>query len=160
MPCVSSSVSGNWLLSSSSQVYLSALAPLLALPVALYTLFATLLLLLLSPSFLILKRPLGIRLYKSVAPPREFQLGLIFSSYETNSTPYHSTTSIVVLIFVNILAPVYAMIIAMAAWVGGVFWFYTAILGNPDGNEERDDGREAVLTVRGWWEKWLVQGLA
>lgn len=51
------------------------------------------------------------------------------------------------------------MAIAASAWVGGVFWFYTAILGNPDGKDERDDGREFVLTVRGWWQRWLIQGL-
>ena len=60
---------------------------------------------------------------------------------------------------VNVLAPIYAMAIAGAAWVAAVFWAYTAILGNPDGKEERDDGREAVLAVRRWWERWLVQGL-
>ncbi len=51
------------------------------------------------------------------------------------------------------------MAIAVAAWVAAVFWTYTAILGNPDGKEDRDDGREAVLAVRGWWERWLLQGL-
>lgn len=63
------------------------------------------------------------------------------------------------LVLVSILSPLYAMAISVATWVAGVFWFYTAILGNPDGRENRDDGREAVLAVRGWWERWLVQAL-
>ena len=64
-----------------------------------------------------------------------------------------------VLVLVSILSPLYSMAIALATWVAGVFWFYTAILGNPDGKEDRDDGREAVLAVRGWWEKWLMQSM-
>lgn len=64
-----------------------------------------------------------------------------------------------VLVLVSMLSPLYSMTIAVATWVAGVFWFYTAILGNPDGKEDRDDGREAVLAVRGWWERWLIRSL-
>lgn len=67
--------------------------------------------------------------------------------------------SIITLILMNILSPLYALFIMFAAWIGGVFWFYTAILGNPDGKEDRDDGREAVLSVRAMWERYLVWGL-
>ncbi len=63
------------------------------------------------------------------------------------------------LVLISMLSPLYAMAMALATWVAGVFWFYTAILGNPDGKEDRDDGREAVLTVRGWWERWLIRSL-
>ncbi len=127
---------------------------------AIYTLSVTALLLLLSPFFLLLKqRPISARFYRFLAPPPEFQLGLISSSYETDSTSFHTGRSIAILVLVNTFAPFCAMAIAASAWVGGVFWFYTAILGNPDGKDERDDGREFVLTVRGWWERWLIQGL-
>lgn len=127
---------------------------------AIYTLFTATLLLLLSPCFLLLKqRPISTRFYRFLAPPPEYQLGLIFSTYETNSTTYHTGHSLAILVLVNTFAPFCAVAIAASAWVGGVFWFYTAILGNPDGKEERDDGREFVLTVRGWWERWLIQGL-
>ena len=64
-----------------------------------------------------------------------------------------------VLVLVSMLSPLYAMAIAVAAWVAGAFWLYTAVLGNPDGREDRDDGREAVLAVRRWWERWLIQSL-
>ena len=63
------------------------------------------------------------------------------------------------LVLVSVLSPLYAMAIAVATWVAGAFWFYTVILGNPDGREDRDDGREAVLAVRGYWGKWLIKGL-
>ena len=64
-----------------------------------------------------------------------------------------------VLVLVSMLSPLYAMAIAVAAWVAGAFWLYTAVLGNPDGREDKDDGREAVLAVRRWWERWLIQSL-
>ena len=50
------------------------------------------------------------------------------------------------------LSPLYSMAIAVATWVAGAFWLYTAILGIPDGREDRSDGGEAVLAVRGWWK--------
>ena len=59
------------------------------------------------------------------------------------------------LIFVNLVSPIYAGPIAIAAWTAAVFWFYAAILGNPDGRDGRDDGVAAVMAVRGWWESWL-----
>ena len=76
------------------------------------------------------------------------------------SEPVQTETSgVMVLVLVALLSLFYSMAIAIATWVAGVFWFYTAILGNPDGREDRDDGREAVLAVRGWWERWLIQSL-
>ena len=77
---------------------------------------------------------------------------------ETNHTAFHTPGNIAILFVVNILAPLYAIFVAISAWVAGVFWVYTAILGNPDQKEERNDGREAVLGVRNMWERWLLQG--
>ena len=143
------------------QVYLSGLAFLLALPIALYTLFITTILLLGTPIVLLCEsRPLGDRYQSLLAPLRNFQLGLIFSPFESSPPEFDDSGSIPTQIFVHLLAPLYAVVIAMAAWVGGFFWFYTAILGNPDGKEERDDGRETVYTVREWWENYLIQGMS
>ena len=144
----------------SQQIYLSTVAPLLALPLALYTLLtATVLLLLLPLRLCIPTYPSPNCFYHFLSPPSTYQLSLIFSSYEKDSINDPRTRSIIKLILFNIVAPIYAVAIAAAAWVAAIFWSYTAILGNPDGKEERDDGREAVLSVRGWWERWLVQGL-
>lgn len=87
------------------------------------------------------------------------QLGLIYSSYDISDPVKSEASRAMVLVLVSMLSPLYSMAIAVATWVAGVFWFYTAILGNPDGKEDRDDGREAVLAVRGWWEKWLIRSL-
>ena len=62
------------------------------------------------------------------------------------------------LIPLNLLAPIYAAGIALSAWVAAAFWFYAAILGDPEGGDGRDDGKAAVLGVSGWWERWLERG--
>ena len=147
-------------LKPSVQFYLSALAPLIALSIALYTLLATMLLFILTPLLLLSKqRPLSTRFSQFLAPPIRFQLRLSVFPWASDPPNGQSAGSIGLLVLVNFLAPVYAMVIMVAAWVGGIFWFYTAILGNPDGKEERDDGRDAVLVVKAWWERWLIQGL-
>ncbi|KAL6717400.1 hypothetical protein ACLMJK_005315 [Lecanora helva] len=140
--------------------YLSILSPVITIPIAIYTLFAAMLLLLLAPIFLLRSQPLSTRFYQLIAPSIQFQLGLIHSSHESESTHSPNAGSIFRLVLVNVLAPIYAVAIMVAAWVGGLFWFFTKILGNPDGGEERDDGRDAVLAVRRWWERWLTTGLA
>ena len=94
-----------------------------------------------------------------LSPLLRFQLGLIYSSYDIGDAVHYETIGIMVPVSVCLFSPLYAITIAVATWVAGVFWFYTAILGNPDGKEDRDDGREAILAVRGWWERWLLQGL-
>ena len=142
------------------QIYLSALSPLLALPIGLYSLvMGTLLLLLLPLCFCLMKSPICARFRQLFSPLLVFQLGLIYSSYDIGDSVQSATSGILVLVLVSILSPLYSMAIAVATWVAGVFWFYTSILGNPDGKEDRDDGREAVLAVRGLWEKWLIQSL-
>lgn len=62
----------------------------------------------------------------------------------------------VLAILVLALAPVVAVPIAVASWVAGTFWVFTAVLGNPDGRGRRDDGRVAVLGVRRAWERWVL----
>ena len=63
------------------------------------------------------------------------------------------------LFVVNILSPIYAIGIGLSAWVAALFWFYAAILGDPDGGcrDSSDDGRAAVRGVMRWWEGWLEQ---
>lgn len=63
------------------------------------------------------------------------------------------------LILIHLFSPVYALGIALSAWVAAVFWAYAVILGDPDGRDGNDDGRAAVLGVRAWWERWLERGL-
>ena len=119
----------------------------------------TLLLLLLPLCFCLKQSPICARFRRLLSPLLVFQLGLIHSSYNMSEPVQTETSGIKELVLVSLLSPLYAMAIAVATWVAGFFWFYTAILGNPDGKEDRDDGREAVLAVRGWWERWLIRSL-
>ena len=122
-------------------------------------LIGTLLLLFLPLCFCSKQLRICARFRQLLSPLLVFQLGLIYSSYDMSEPVQTETSGIMVLVLVSLLSPLYSMAIAAATWVAGVFWFYTAILGNPDGKEDRDDGREAILAVRGWWERWLIQSL-
>jgi hypothetical protein len=33
------------------------------------------------------------------------------------------------------------------------------IVGDPAGMDKRDDGRETVLGLRGWWENLMLKGI-
>ena len=119
----------------------------------------TLLLLLFPLCFYLKRLRLCTRFRRLLSPLLVFQLRLIYSSYDADDCIQIATESITMLVVVSLLSPLFAVAIALATWVAGAFWSYIAILGNPDGKEERDDGREAVLAVRGWWEKWLIRSL-
>lgn len=132
---------------------------MLTLAISLYTILLSLILLILSPisacsSF----APLSTYLHTFLFPPLRIQLGLIDSTkvnIENTNLVINSTT----IIFVHIFAPVFALGIALSAWVAAVFWAYAAILGDPDGQDGNDDGKAAVLCVRAWWEQWLLRGI-
>lgn len=139
-----------------SQIYLSLLSPLVTLVIAIYTVLAALLLLLLAPLSLCTSyASLSVKLHTFLSPPLNFQLGLICSQ---SSVPDHTMSNTSMLIPLNLLAPIYAVGISLSAWVAAVFWFYAAILGDPEGGDGRDDGRAAVLGVSGWWKRWLEKG--
>lgn len=59
-------------------------------------------------------------------------------------------------LLVHLLNPVLAGGLAIWAWVAAFYWLCSAIVGNPDGLDGRNDGRELVLSTRRWWESWLL----
>lgn len=102
-----------------------------------------------------------------MAPSLKIHFGLIFAHLLDET---YSSYSLPLLVLVLALAPLVSLAIAIAAWTAACFWFFTAIIGDPDGVEsegrnerllkERDgDGKTAILTVRKWWRKWLVRAL-
>ncbi|CAI7602086.1 unnamed protein product [Penicillium glandicola] len=60
-------------------------------------------------------------------------------------------------IFVLILSPLLSIVILLFAWTAAFFWVFSMVLGNPDGTERKDDGRTAVLGVCKWWRSWLCK---
>ena len=59
-------------------------------------------------------------------------------------------------IMVHLLSPALAVGVVVWSWVVAFYWLCSAVVGNPDGLDGRNDGRELVLATRRWWEKWLL----
>ncbi|KIW01066.1 uncharacterized protein PV09_07358 [Verruconis gallopava] len=91
-----------------------------------------------------------------LAPTLNIQLAYIHSSY--SAIEYSAS----MLVIVNLLSPLLSLGVAGAAWVAAAFWFFNAILGDPDGSDKPrgyNDGRASVIGVRRWWETWLRRPL-
>jgi len=63
------------------------------------------------------------------------------------------------LLLVLLVSPILALGLAVWSWVVAIYWLFAAMVGNPDGLDGRNDGRELVLQVRRWWESWLRMAL-
>ncbi|EME48400.1 hypothetical protein DOTSEDRAFT_67452 [Dothistroma septosporum NZE10] len=63
------------------------------------------------------------------------------------------------LLSVQLLSPFLSLGMMVGAWVVAVFWLSSAVVGDPAGTDKRDDGRETVLALRGWWERWLEKAI-
>ncbi|KAL8823294.1 MAG: hypothetical protein Q9191_005990 [Dirinaria sp. TL-2023a] len=88
--------------------------------------------------------------------PEDHSLGLVYSDIRVPATVGDDAS---ILILVNLCSPFYAIWVSASAWVAAFFWAFTAIMGDPDGKDGKDDGREAVMGVRHWWERWLGRAL-
>jgi hypothetical protein len=82
-----------------------------------------------------------------------WQLHLIYS--HAASTDYSPS----MLVVVHLFSPVIAIGVAISAWTAAFFWFFSAILGDPAGQDGHNDGKESILGVRNWWERWLSRAL-
>ena len=59
------------------------------------------------------------------------------------------------LLLVHLLSPPLSLGVVFASWVLAAYWLCSGAIGDPAGQDKRDDGREAVLGLRMWWERWL-----
>ncbi|KAF2016916.1 hypothetical protein BU24DRAFT_140611 [Aaosphaeria arxii CBS 175.79] len=135
-------------------LFLSAPCMLLSFGITLWTIFALFAALLLQPLRLFSTRPpLPAQLISFLAPPLNLQLHLIYSF--SSSTEY----SPAMLVVVHLFSPVVAAGVAVAAWTAACFWFFSAILGDPSGQDSHNDGKESILGVRNWWDRWLSRAL-
>jgi hypothetical protein len=110
--------------------------------------------LLLQPFRLCTKRPsLSADLTGFLAPPLNLQLHLVYSfSASTNYSP-------AMLVVIHLFSPFVAVGVAIAAWTSAFFWFFSAILGDPAGQDSHNDGKDSILGVRNWWDRWLSRAL-
>ncbi|PVI05855.1 hypothetical protein DM02DRAFT_638970 [Periconia macrospinosa] len=135
-------------------LWLSGPCAILSLFIALWTILALFILALVQPFRLLSSRSTkSSQVTTFLAAPLNLQLHLIYS-YAT-STEYSSP----MLIVVNLFSPFVAAGVAIAAWTAAFFWFFSAILGDPAGQDRRNDGKETILGVRNWWERWLSRAL-
>ncbi|KAF2470740.1 uncharacterized protein BDR25DRAFT_334335 [Lindgomyces ingoldianus] len=136
-------------------LYLSGPCTLFSFLITLWTLLSLFIVLLLCPLRLFSSsRPtLGARITTFLAPPLNLQLNLIYSysSAISYSPP--------LLVIIHLFSPIVAMGVAVAAWTAAFFWFFSAILGDPAGQDGHNDGKDSILGVRNWWDRWLSRAL-
>jgi hypothetical protein len=125
--------------------------------ILLYTLFALVALLLLQPFRLCTKSTtFRHQVIDFLSPTLKAQLAFIYSP--DNVEDYNAP----LLVLINLLSPLVSLGVTMAAWVAAAFWFFNAILGDPDGSDKPrgyNDGRASVIAVRKWWERWLTRAV-
>ncbi|KAI9797490.1 MAG: hypothetical protein M1835_000046 [Candelina submexicana] len=135
-------------------MYLSLFSPFVTCALSAYSLLVQLFLILISPIGLCTsRRTLSQQIIQHLAPPLQLQFRLIHSPAQQRVGEYSASN----LSLTHLLSPVVSVGVAVAAWVAAVFWFYAAILGDPDGKGGSNDGQATVLSVRGWWEAWLMR---
>ncbi|KAK4547847.1 hypothetical protein LTR36_010566 [Oleoguttula mirabilis] len=115
--------------------------------------------LLTQPVRLCAKRPtFAQQLAGLLGPALNLQLRCIYTPlapHANEDSSYH----IVMLVAVHILSPFLSLGVMPVAWVLAAFWVSSAIIGDPAGVDKRDDGRDTVLWLRGWWEGWLLRSV-
>lgn len=112
-----------------------------------------------QPIRLCARRPtFGQQLAGLLGPTLNLQLRCIYtplSPHANEDGSYHSF----MLFVVHILSPLFSMAIMFASWVLAIYWVCSGVVGDPAGQDKRDDGKETVLGLRNWWEKWLMKGV-
>ncbi|OCK80095.1 hypothetical protein K432DRAFT_328874 [Lepidopterella palustris CBS 459.81] len=135
-------------------IYLSGPCALLSFLITLWTITSLAIVAVLQPFRFCRSRPsFRNQLVAFLVPPLNLQLRLIYSS------AYSTTYSASLMLLIHILSPVVALGVAAASWIAACFWFFSAILGDPAGQDGYNDGRATVLGVRNWWETWLSRAL-
>lgn len=134
------------------QIWLSCFCPLFSVLSCLYAVGALVIITTLVPLHLCFGgRSYSQRIVRLLSPSLNAQIGFARSSEVITSY------SAWMLAMVHLLSPFVSVGVAVAAWVAASFWFYAAIIGDPDGVHGKDDGRAAVRGVQAWWERWLMR---
>ncbi|KAF2236609.1 hypothetical protein EV356DRAFT_63008 [Viridothelium virens] len=135
-------------------IYLSGICVAVSFGIFCWTLLSLVLVIFMQPLRIFTKLPSIIeQLSQHLAPLLQLQLRLIYSE------PPRNSYSVPRLLVVHLLSPFLSICVALATWTAALFWFFAAVIGNPDGDDRYNDGRAAVLAVRRWWEKWLIEAL-
>ncbi|KAK3675068.1 hypothetical protein LTR78_005002 [Recurvomyces mirabilis] len=124
---------------------------------AIWTLISVVITSLTQPVRLCAKRPtFGQQLSGLLGPALSLQLKCIYTPlppHANDDRSYHPWT----LLMVHMTSPFLSLGTMFMAWVLAVYWVSSAVVGDPAGMDKRDDGRETVLGLRGWWERYLMR---
>lgn len=112
-----------------------------------------------QPIRLCARRPsFGQQLSGLLGPTLNLQLRCIYTPlppHANEDASYHATQ----LLLVHVVSPFLSFVMMFAAWVLAVYWISSAVVGDPAGQDKRDDGKETVLGLRKWWESWLMRSI-
>ncbi|KAK3707997.1 hypothetical protein LTR37_011689 [Vermiconidia calcicola] len=112
-----------------------------------------------QPIRLCARRPsFGQQLAGLLGPTLNLQLRCIYTPLPPHADEdgsYHTF----MLVLVHILSPFLSFVVMFASWVLAVYWVSSTMVGDPAGQDKRDDGKETVLGLRRWWERWLLRGV-
>lgn len=141
-------------------LFLAGPCVLLSFLNALWTIISLFVTALTQPVRLCARRPsFGQQLGGLLGPALNLQLKSIFTPLPPHANEdftYHTG----ILVMVQLLSPFASMGMMAAAWIVAMYWMLTMVIGDPAGMDKRDDGREAVLAIRGWWEDWLARSMS
>ncbi|KAK0257122.1 hypothetical protein LTR01_000377 [Friedmanniomyces endolithicus] len=100
----------------------------------------------------------GQQLSGLLGPALNLQLRCIYTPlppHANEEISYHAW----IFVAVHILSPLLSLGVMFLAWVLAVYWLSSVVVGDPAGMDRRDDGRETVLWLRGWWERLLQRSV-
>lgn len=142
----------------SLQFWLSILDPIHSLASCLFTFIVTFGLILALPTRLVHRQSsFGDQIIRAVCPMFKHHLEMMYATSVDYAFEWDFRA--LMLILIHLVSPLISVGVAIASWVTAGFWVFTSIMGNPDGTERRDDGADAVLAVRNWWERCLLTAL-
>nr|POE46885.1 hypothetical protein CFP56_00217 [Quercus suber] len=140
-------------------LFLSGPCVLLSLLNTMWTFISVAITLLSQPVRLCARRPsFGLQLAGLLGPALNLQLRSIYTPlppHADEDTTYHTVQLVTVLL----VSPLLSMGMMLVSWVVAIYWASSLVVGDPAGLDKQDDGKDTVLALRNWWEKWLMRSV-
>lgn len=100
---------------------------------------------------------LGDQIIRALAPIFRHHLDQLYAPSVEDA--YTFSFKPLMLVLIQLASPFLSIGVMLSAWVAAAFWLFAIIMGNPDGTEKGDDGRNTVLLVRNWWEQYFLSAI-
>ena len=139
--------------------FLSGPCVLLSIMNATWAFLAIIVTLLSQPVRICAKRmTIGQQMSSLLAPTLNLQLRCIYAPFASDAVEEESCNGGMLLLG-HLLSPFLSFAMMFAAWILAIYWVSSACIGDPAGQDKQDDGRETVLALTKWWERWLMKGV-